>query len=208
MGQINLNTVEKTKNFVFDILDTQLSKNCVFHSKAHTLDVLKNVEIIGNYSNLAENDINILKISAIFHDVGYAKIYNGHEKQSSIIATEFLKSSNIDESEIERVVTAILATKVPQNPKDNLSEILCDADLMHFTYDNYFEYMELLRQEWNLCGIAEFNEREFDKNTITFFNSHSYFTKYGIEILQQLKEKTQLKIKDRINGPSSQKGST
>lgn len=199
MGKINLHTIEKVEIFVSEILATQLSKNYIFHSKAHTLDVVKNVEIIGNYDNLEENDINILKISAFLHDVGYSKIYNGHEKESAVLAEKFLRKENIDESEIERVITTILATKVPQKPKDKLSEMLCDADLMHFTYDDYFEYMELLRGEWKRCSIANLNEKEFDKNTVSFFNSHTYFSKYGIEVLKPLKEKTLLKIKNRIN---------
>jgi len=69
---------------------------------------------------------------------------------------------------------------------------------MHLTTDNYFDYLDLLRREWNLYGVADFNEREFYENRITFFNSHSYHTVYGRRILKPLKEKTLLGIIERL----------
>ena len=198
MNIINSNTIEKAKQYVSDLLDHQLSKECVFHSKAHTFDVLKNVELIGKYGNLEEGEMNILRVSALFHDVGYARTYKGHELESVLIAKKFLQRENIDESIISKISAAIQSTKAPQQPKDKLSGILCDADLMHLTYDNYFAQIEFLRMEWELMGIAKMSENEFHINSVIFFNSNEYHSDYGKKILIPKKEKTLKHIKAKI----------
>lgn len=196
--KISLQTIKKVIHYVSDILDHQLSKNCVFHSKEHTFDVLKNVELIGNYSKLTEDEMNILRISALLHDVGYIRTYKGHEMESALIAQNFLLHENIDESVIQKITAAILATKVPQNPKDKLSEILCDADLMHLTYENYFDNIEFMRLEWDFMGIAKMNENEFNLNSVKFFNSHRYHTEYGKKILAPKKAKILQEIQAKL----------
>lgn len=198
MEKINSNIVEEAKVFVSNILETQLPNNCVFHSKHHTFDVLKNVEIIGKYYNLKEEDVNTLRLCALFHDVGYVKGYAGHEQESAIFAINFLQAKHIEDSTIKTITTAILATKVPQQPNGIFSEILCDADLMHLTYDNYFEQIDFMKQEWELTGIASFTEKEFHINSIQFFNSHIYHTEYGKLILDPKKKANLERIKKRI----------
>lgn len=198
MEKINPETVKKVNYFVSDILDHQLPKEYLFHSKAHTFDVLKNVELIGSFVRLNEDEMNILRVSALFHDVGYIRTYKGHEMESVLIAKKFLQNENINENIINQVISTIKATKVPQNPKDKLSEILCDADLMYLSHNNYFQQSELLRHEWNLLGINSMTENEFFINSVNFFNSHHYHSEYGIEVLQKKKEKTLKLIKERI----------
>ena len=198
MSEITQETVNKVNHFVSDILDHQLPKDCIFHSKAHTMDVLKNVELIGNYLKLTEDEMNILRVSALFHDVGYIRTYKGHEMESALIARKFLKKENIDEKVIKQVMSAIKATKVPQNPKDKLSEILCDADLMHLTYSNYFDQIEMMRMEWQFMGIAKMTIKEFNENSVNFFNSHYYHSVYGKMILTKKKEKTLKSILKKI----------
>ena len=147
MQEINRQIVKEAKDFVYHILDHHLPKYLVFHDKAHTIDVLKNVELIGEAYRYSDSDMNKLRICALFHDVGYSITYNGHEKESACIAKEFLTHMGIEKEIIQQVTRAIMTTKVPQNPKDNISKILCDADLMHLTYDNYFEQITTICKE-------------------------------------------------------------
>ncbi|NQU52382.1 MAG: HD domain-containing protein [Bacteroidetes bacterium] len=198
MNYLNKDIIDKARIWVSNILDSQLPESCVFHNKKHTYDVLKNVEVIGDYYNLEGNDLNILRLCALFHDVGYIKTYADHENESAFQATQVLNQLHVEESSIKKITTAILATKVPQNPKDLFSEILCDADLMHLTYNNYFEQIELMREEWTLAGIRTFNQKEFHINSIQFFNSHHYHTEYGKLVLQAKKQKNLERIKRKI----------
>lgn len=199
MNEITQITVEKVNHFALEFLKNNLSENYLFHTVDHTLDVLKNVETIGRYSNLGELEMNMMRISALFHDVGYTKIYNGHEEQSVIIAEKYLKNEGFEDIIIHEITSTILATKIPQNPKNKLSEILCDADLMHLTYDNFFERIELMRQEWELLGIASMSTNEIYLNSVKFFNAHHYHSEYGIKFLEEKKEKILKRIIEKIS---------
>lgn len=200
MKKITTLIVEQAKNFVLDILENQLSEKCVFHSADHTLDVYNNSLIIGRESGLSADDLNCLAISAIFHDVGYVKVNKGHEKVSADFARSFLSAIQVENCYIEQVEKAILATKIPQLPKDSISKALCDADLMHLTYPEYFENIKKMRLEWQLTGRAHLSEKEFHQQSIVFFTLHKYHTKYGQEVLAPKKQLTLDRIKAKLYG--------
>jgi putative nucleotidyltransferase with HDIG domain len=196
--QINSKFVKKSYDFVINLLKDNLSANFKFHSIDHMKEVLKYVEIIGGYYGFKEDDMNLLRVSAIFHDIGYLNAYIGHEEESVNIAKKFLVQNNISESQIQIIANAILATKVPQTPADIYSKILCDADLINLTYDNYFESAELLRQEWLKTGFAKMSEKEFHENSVRFFNMHNYHTEYGKKVLNSKKKKILYRIHKRL----------
>ena len=66
MRKIDATLVEKAKSYVTKLLDTELSKDCLFHTKKHTLDVVRNAEVIANYAKLSEDSKNLLRISFPF----------------------------------------------------------------------------------------------------------------------------------------------
>jgi len=191
--------IEEAKQYISTLLTTELSENCVFHTISHTLDVVANAEIIGKYCKLDENSLNVLRICALFHDVGYVDAYDDHELFSGERARTYLQSKNIDPEIINQVEVAILSTKTPQNPQDRISRILCDADLMNLTFDDYFEQIDLMRKEWAKVGKAKLNSHEFHISSLEFFQSHQYHSKYGKKVLQPMKEKTELKIRNKVS---------
>lgn len=194
MSKITPQIVDLAKSFVIDHLSKELSANCVFHNVAHTMDVYKNSMIIGNEIGLSFDDLNCLGLAAIFHDVGYVKMYDNHEQESVKIAKVFLESHEINSSAIDQIVRAIIATHVPQMPIDIISMALCDADLMYLTFEDYFELSGLLRLEWDLTGRISLTETEFHKQSVIFFNQHKYHTEYGRKILALKKLKNQERI--------------
>ena len=198
MNKIDAALVEEAKEFVTRILTTELSENCLFHTINHTLEVLNNAEIVGASSKLDGDAMNILRLSALFHDVGYVNAYDGHEFYSIERATAFLKSRNIEEESIKQVKAAILATKMPQSPKDIISEILCDSDLMYLTFDDYFDKIDLMRMEWERVGKAKLNTNQFHMQSLDFFKLHKYHSEYGKKVLQPIKEKNELLIRQKV----------
>jgi len=190
--------IKEAKQYISSLLTTELSENCVFHTINHTLDVVSNAEIIGRYCKLDENSLNVLRICALFHDVGYVDAYDDHELFSAERARTYLRSKDIDPEIIDQVEKAILSTKTPQNPKDQISRILCDADLMNLTFDDYFEQLDLMRKEWEKVGKAKLNSHEFHISSLEFFQSHEYHSKYGKKVLQPKKEQTELKIRNKV----------
>ena len=198
MKKIDDELISEAREYISLLLTTELSENCVFHTISHTLDVVSNAEVIGSYCKLDEDSLNILRMCALFHDVGYVDAYENHERFSADRAIAYLESKNIDPEIIHQVEAAILSTKTPQTPKDKISKILCDADLMNLTFDDYFEQIDLMRKEWEKVGKAKLNSQEFYLSSLKFFQSHEYHSKYGKKVLQPKKEKTERKIRNKV----------
>ena len=199
MNRIDKSFVEEAKEYVSSVLTNELSDKCLFHTIQHTLDVVKNAEIIARYCKLNGKELNVLRVCALFHDVGYVDAYDEHEIYSAERARNYLKSKNVNEETIHQVEVAILSTKTPQDPKDKISKMLCDADLMNLTFDDYFEQVDLMRKEWEKVGKARLNSHQFHIKSLEFFREHKYHSKYGKQVLQPMKEKTELKIKDKVS---------
>ena len=198
MRKIDSSLVQDAEKYVTNLLGKSLSNEYLFHSRKHTMNVTQSSVMIGQYCGLTEDDLNLLQICALFHDTGYILTDKEHEIESSFIATEFLKANQVEEDLIEKVTLAIMATKVPQKPVDMISEILCDADLIHLTTEDYFEQMELLRLEWQVTGKSFFDEYQFHMNSIEFFNNHQYHSEYGKTVLEDKKLACLDKIKERV----------
>jgi uncharacterized protein len=199
MNKIDDALVEETKEHVTLVLNHRLSDKCLFHTISHTLEVLKNAEIIGRYCKVDDEEFNILRMAALFHDVGYVDAYDDHEIYSAKQAVIYLKAKNVDGNSIEQIERAILSTKTPQNPQDKISKILCDADLMNLTFDDYFKQVDLMRMEWDNMGKAKLNRHEFYLNTLEFFRTHQYHSEYGKKVLQPRKVKNEIKIMNKVS---------
>jgi hypothetical protein len=70
---------------------------------------------------------------------------------------------------------------------------------MNLTFDDYFEQVDLMRKEWEKVGKARLNSHQFHIKSLEFFREHQYHSKYGQQILQPMKEKTELKIKNKVS---------
>jgi predicted metal-dependent HD superfamily phosphohydrolase len=199
MNKIDALLVTEAEKYVMHLLKNRLSNEYVFHSPNHTLNVMHGAAMIGSRCNLNEDDMNLLKTGALFHDTGYTISQDNHEDESAFIAAEFLRLHGVDEGTIGRVGRAIQATRVPQRPLDRISEVLCDADLIHLASDDYFEQMELLRLEWQMSGRHFFRELEFHLNSVEFFRKHHFHSEYGRSVLELRKAECLAKIHQRID---------
>ena len=198
MKKIDDTLVKEAKQYVSVLLTSELSDKCLFHTINHTLEVLNNAEVIAAYCKLNGEELNLLRMAALFHDVGYVDSYDDHESYSAKRAREYLEIRMDDEQSISQIERAILSTKVPQSPEDKISKMLCDADLMNLTFDDYFEQIDLMRMEWEQVGNTKISRQQVYINTLEFFQNHEYHSRYGKEILQPKKEQTERKIKDKV----------
>ena len=107
-------------------------------------------------------------------------------------AEKFLNTRHVEDSIIRKVSHAIMATRVPQKPKDLISRILCDADLMKLSDEQeYLSDIERLRREWINYGKEQYSKEEFYKVSLNFFKTHHFHTEYGRKILKPKKDKTE-----------------
>ena len=153
----------------------------IYHNLEHTKDVVAAASEIALAEEIAGEDIEIILIAAWFHDSGCIIVCKGHEDISSKYARSFLESINYPEDKIKKVLSVITATKVPQNPKNKLEEVLCDADLHHLGTKDFDEKGYLLRQEIEKRGDGVFNDEKWLHHSFEFLKGHHFFTSYAKE---------------------------
>lgn len=182
---------------VINKLEDGLSPALTYHNLQHTIDVLKQAMDISSEEGIDDNeDIMLLQVAALYHDVGFLNTYNGHEEKSCVIATQELPGFGLTENQIEKVCGMIMATKVPQIPQNTLEEIICDADLDYLGRSDFFTIGEGLFREFMDQGIVT-NDKEWNMLQVSFLENHTYFTatskarrdKKKQEHLEEIKEK-------------------
>jgi len=197
-NKINSDLVQDAEDFVTKLFAENLPATIQYHTIDHAKYVVNSAEYLGRNNGLTDFEINAIKLCAWFHDVGFTVDPKNHEQEGDKIVSEFLASKSIDDEIINKVRSCVLATRMPQQPKDLPSQVLCDADLMHLAEDDYFERIELLRQEWiNLSG-QKIGKRKFHANSIKFFEKHGYHTDFAKQELQPKKEKNLQRIQKEV----------
>ena len=76
--------------YVTNFISEQVPKEYAYHDIQHTLDVVNSVQEIGQSFELGDNELEILILSAWFHDTGYDKGALDHEARSAKYAEEYL----------------------------------------------------------------------------------------------------------------------
>lgn len=180
--------VEAVSSYVILFLSENLSENLSFHSIGHTYDVVGATREIGAQSNLSEEEMLVLQVSAWFHDCGYVNTYIGHEEESKKIAKNFLENFGCEGSFINDVLGCIDSTKYPSKPLSLLEKVVCDADMYHLTRPNYPKYEKALRQEFEKYLGLIYTDEEWMKKNCSFFKAHEYYTDYGQKVLSKFKE--------------------
>jgi len=197
--------LSKVKSFVFESLKKELSSQIVYHTFKHTKEVVNAAYEIGQAENISENDLEILLLAAWFHDIGFIKSFENHEESSKDIATKYLIEKDFNEAKIAEVCKIIDATKMPQNPKSQLDNIICDADLYHIGTENFREKSNLIRSEWESCSGEIFTDIEWIEQNEDFISNHAYFTNYAFDKLQHQKTQNWLKTKKDLRKAISKK---
>ncbi len=168
--------VEKASSHVRSLLQSDLPVWSVYHGLSHTIETVHACEELALDTGLGAGDIEILLIAAWFHDTGYLEGADGHEARSVDRATEFLRSNGCGDAIIMKVVSAILATRMPQAPRSLIEEVLCDADVSHVGRDDFLAKSELLRREMEERLGRDYEDGEWYRFNLAFLERHPFYT--------------------------------
>lgn len=180
--------LQKVEEYVLSILTGRTPAKNVYHSVDHTKDVVQASIEIGIKENLTPDDLEIVQIAAWFHDVGYIEKTEDHEEISAMYASNFLSEENYPSDRIDSVISCILATKVPQCPKNKLEKIICDADLNHLGKKIFFERNDKYRIEVQNNQRRKLSEYEWITKTIDFVTRHNFHTDYALNNFSEEKK--------------------
>jgi HD superfamily phosphodiesterase len=198
MSKINELLIAESENYLSALLAEKLPENIIFHDFNHAMQVKKYAEEIGEKAGLSSDEMNILRISALFHDAGFVNSYDKHHEESIAIASSFLAEHDVDPRSIGQVAEVIRACKMPQDPKDEIAAVLCDAEMMYIASESALEQMDLLFDETAMASLKPGKRSSLEKGYIDFLAAHTYFTEYGKTILQPAKEAAVKRITERM----------
>jgi predicted metal-dependent HD superfamily phosphohydrolase len=166
---------QAAKDFVLDKLQNELSEKFFYHGLHHTMDVLDVAEDLGQQSDISPKEMVLLKTAALYHDAGFTISNVNHEELGCDIARENLPRFGYLPEDIELVCGMIMATKIPQSPKNKLEEILCDSDLDYLGRDDFYSIGATLYEELHFHNIVK-SEEDWNRIQVSFLENHAFFT--------------------------------
>lgn len=176
-------------------LQNELSPLLSYHCLQHTLDVLEQCSLIAEREELTnEEDLFLLKVAALYHDTGFIYVYAGHEAKGCELCRVELPGFGLTALQIDKICGMIMATKVPQSPKNKSEEIICDADLDYLGRDDFDPVSNRLYKEFIEYGFVK-NYDDWMQKQISFFESHHYFTRSSQQIRHPEKMEQLVKLK-------------
>lgn len=191
--------LEQVAQYVTSMFGGHSDDGLPYHNKAHTQFVVDSTIQIANHYQLSDSDFFVVVTAAWFHDTGYLKTREHHERESVKVADNYLRQQGVDQETIARVNQCIMATEMPQKPQSLLEEIICDADMFHLGTDNFSEKNKLLRKELEAAAKKEISKEQWRLETVEFMEQHHYFTDYCNVLLNDKKKQNLEKLKEHLN---------
>ena len=148
--------------------------------------------------HISAEDAYLLRTAALIHDIGIMWTYNGHEEASVRYSKEILPAFGYSKTDLAKIERMILATQIPQKPKNILEKIICDADLDYLGTKNFYKTGETLFKEFIAYKVIA-NEKEWDALQIRFLTNHHYHTDFAIKNREPLKQKFLQELKTKWN---------
>jgi len=169
-------------------LEKELSTFYTYHSLKHTCD-----EVVGMAERLAilegiDGEERILLMTgAYFHDIGFTLQRDNHELVGAHYAHDVLPQFCYSPGQIEVIEGIILATRIPQMPRNLLEKIVDDADLDSLGRIDFWNRSLALRSEMALWGMY-FTDQEWCERQHGFLTQHHYFTSSAKQLRDEQKQ--------------------
>jgi uncharacterized protein len=180
-------SLDSLKEFVLNKISNELPLGLYYHDMEHTQGVYDACLSHIGYHRFSEEEIKELLTAALFHDIGFIWVYDGHEERGVQYAHEILPKWGYSSDSIHRVSQIVLATKFPHAPKDPLQQIMCDADLDYLGTDEYERIAHKLYCELLHFGRVETNQAWISQQ-IHFLRQHRYYTLFANESREKGKQ--------------------
>lgn len=165
------------RSFVESLLEDNLPPFYTYHNLGHTLYVTGKAVEIGQHEQCGEKELGLLYTAGLWHDTGYIHTYVNHEEAGCTLATQYLPGFGLKPDEIETICGMIMATKIPQSPKNKLEEIIADADLEYLGTEQAGTLAGALFHELRHLNPS-LTEAEWNRTQVSFLENHHYFTSY------------------------------
>lgn len=183
------------KAYILARLKKELPPTRTYHSLEHTLDVYASAIGIAEQEGVTGEGLVLLKIAALYHDSGFLQQDTAHEEAGCAIVREVLPGFGFTDRHVELICDMIMATRIPQQPRNKLGRVLCDADLDYLGRGDFEHIGATLFAEMRTYGVLR-NEREWNELQERFLEHHSYFTATNKRLREPVKQEHLSRVKE------------
>ena len=185
------------KEYILNRLSKELPAKRTYHSFEHTMDVYSTVIDIGEKEGVTGEDMELLKLAALYHDCGFIVQDHDHEIAGCRIMKEKLIDLGYSEEATKKVCSMVMCTKIPQSPKTLLERIICDADLDYLGRNDFFLIGDTLFEELKVYGVLKTLD-EWNEIQVKFLEAHSYCTETNRTSRTEKKAENLQRVKDLL----------
>jgi uncharacterized protein len=187
------------REYIIGRLANELSPNLTYHSLTHTRDdVLPAATRLGQMSGVNGETLLLLETAALYHDTGFLWQYNDHETGSIAIARATLPTFNYSPAQIELIAGLIGATRMPQQPRTPLQQLICDADLDLLGREDFMRLNRELWKEVRVYSGQDIGEYEWLTDQLKFLEDHHFFTEAAIISRSEGKAQNVAQMRQRL----------
>jgi predicted metal-dependent HD superfamily phosphohydrolase len=195
--------IKQAEERVTELYDSGPHEKLLYHSINHASSVVDRVNEIAAHYELSEKDITALNIAAWFHDTGHLYVAPlEHEEKSVGLMREWLQDKGDYAELADNIGSVILATRVSTQPVGLMQEIIKDADTYHFGLPEFKKQDKLLKKEMSLRNLDTMSRDPiaigWRQNTLSFLETHQYYTSYCKDLLEPGKQKNIERLKRKV----------
>ena len=186
----NLPEMKKDQIFksLYERLENELPYYLYYHSPEHTLNVIERAVFLAKKEDLSKEEIELIKVAALYHDAGFLIGRTDHETKSCELATKELPEFGYSKEQIEDICGMINATRIPQKTHNILEKVVADADLFYLGTDSYDFYSNQLYNELKHIQ-PDIDDKKWLEIQLDFLYDHEFHTDYAKEVLLPVKKK-------------------
>jgi len=182
--------LQKVEGYVEKYIQEEIKPDFVYHNFQHTCAVVEAANELADRYEVSEQDRLTVTLAAWFHDTGYSAGWEDHEERSVGIARKFLHDHGLHDAQlIDGISDCIRATRMPQQPRNFLEQIVADADLSHLGDLSYWDRCGRVRQEFAITRDLVMSDQEWIDFELSFMLNHEYHTEAAREIFGERKSK-------------------
>lgn len=194
---MNEKLISWIKNYVNMMMSSL--ENHYYHQYEHALEVANRAKELWEKEWLDEDNLEILMIAWLFHDIWFVIQYDNNEYIWATLAKNYLKSVLYPIEKIELVKKLIIATSYKKEPENLLESIIKDADTDNLWRDDFFEKWERIKLELEIIKKIKILDKDWIHYLIKLLYEHKFLTKSEIKERQIKKEENLKKLQEKIN---------
>ncbi|WP_026898716.1 Pycsar system effector family protein [Daejeonella oryzae] len=181
--------ITQVKEFIRNYFADHLNPKRIYHNLQYAENIVDSALQIANHYKLDLKSKFIIEAAAWFQVIAHLDSREPQEKKAAQLAGKFLSEIAVDEDCIKNIKSAILATRIPQQPKNLNERIVCDALMFYLGQEDFLVKSKLLRKELALMSGKKISKEIWKQQNLQLLQNHRFKTDYAQQLLADEQKK-------------------